>query len=290
VALTADQLKLYQWAVEAMPNWFSEQERSEEWLNAAAKEIDVALQNTKFWFSQTYILDAVGATPGEPDWLNQHAIDRGTYRRDGETNVALRRRLRNPADALTRAIILALIDLMLSEAGIVGTAAMVELRRDKIYLGDYVSGTGTGGVFTNPSGDTFLFDPTVRMAAPPREGVDQLELSGASSAGNDGDFLIDDLVDNASQYENLSGIAEIDATVSWSWVKYDEASGVVLDGFAKSYLSRGYRVSHTDGPPMFIIILPYGTDAALAASVAETVRQRRAAGVVYAIEYRQSPP
>jgi creatinine amidohydrolase/Fe(II)-dependent formamide hydrolase-like protein len=41
---------------------------------------------------------------------------------------------------------------------------------------------------------------------------------------------------------------------------------------------------------MFIIILPYGTDAALAASVAETVRQRRAAGVVYAIEYRQSPP
>jgi hypothetical protein len=74
-----------------------------------------------------------------------------------------------------------------------------------------------------------------------------------------------------------------------AWFVFDTTTGRQL-----SYLSTvnsGFtdRMSKSGKPSGFVIMLPYGTSAAVAASIQEAVRQNKAAGFWFAVEVRGVP-
>jgi len=295
MALTVTEQKLLDFAKGSLPSWFSDSEREMEFLAAAAKIMGQAHAQIADWYGNTLIGTAVGPVSLDPDWLNQHAIDRGTARQDGETDVALRQRLRSVEDALTRPTILAATQAIVDAEGILGTVAMVELRIDQGYFGIYSSDTGTGGEFTDQGAGVFKFTPTVPFENPlfraPLDnvwGMPQLVISGAASAGNDGTFPITATDGDGVLFANGAGVAQVDATATWEVEKRDGLGNVIPNGSGKAFLSRGYRL-HGDPRSKLILILPFGCTAGTAASVAEMLRQKAGAGVVKVTECRLNP-
>lgn len=289
-APTAEELIAF--AKEALPLWFFEEDRTEEEMFAFSGIIEDGIDIADFWRSQTLITTAVGPTGTEPDWLNQHAIDRGTFRQGGETDEALRARIRNVPDALTRQALLDAVQLILDEEGIGGTPEMVELRRDKAYFGDFTGESGTGGTFTAGSGDFFRFEPTAGYARPPYLGVFphygyKLVISGAAQTGNNGSFVTTGVVGDSAEYINASGVAGFDGSVSWQLQKLDP-DGNGSDGYSRAYMSRGYRMGGIRLNSI-IVILPYGCTSGTEASVREMLRQRKGGGIVVHVERRTSP-
>ena len=281
MALTAEEQRYYDFAKAALPPWVPD---PDEFLAGAAKLFGGVDATIRYLFGQALISTATGPDTGTPDWLNQHAADRGTRRQLGETTPALRERLRTFPDALTRASLLAVADAQLSIAGVSGSAAMVELPRDMAHSGVYATDTGVGGTFTKV-GNVVTFTPDGAWAAPPYRDpsivpvrTHKLTIAGAASAGNDGTRTIDGLTGDGAFYTNAGGVAEADPTVAWTVEHYDP-EGNLRDGFTRAYSQRGYRSSRLR-PQTIVIILPYGTSAAVAAGVAEAVRQRKAAGIV----------
>lgn len=224
----------------------------------------------------------------EPDWLNQHARDRGTRRQIGETDPALRDRLRNTPEALTRSSILDAINSILQAEGLADPANMVELKRDRAFFGDFTSDADatSGGEFELVTGTTFKFTPAVPFAKPmevgfPRsgnQGNPRITFSGSTSAGNDGTFEVTALDGDAVIYVNATGVAEVDAATDWVLSKHD-VEGNIRDGFKRAYFSRGYRMGRHK-PPTIIPILPFGCDAGTLNSVNEMLRQKKGAGVI----------
>lgn len=291
MALTIDEQRYYDFAKAALPPWVPD---PDEFLMGAAKMFGGVHAMITYLFGNALIGTAVGATASTPDWLNQHAADRGTRRILTEDDPTLRKRLRTFPDALTRAALLSVADAQLVAAGVSGTSAMVELPRDCAHSGTYLSDTGTGGTFTKV-GSVVTFTPDTPWAAPPFRDASivpvrshKLTIAGAASAGNDGTRTITALDDDGAVCTNAGGVAEADPTVTWTVEHYDP-EGNLRDGFTRSYSQRGYRSSRLL-PHTIVIILPFGTSAVVAASVAEAVRQRKAAGIVVKIERRQSPP
>lgn len=278
--LTSNEQKLFDFAVSSLPPWFVVRDRTREIMQSMAKIFGEAYYQADAYFDESLILQAVGI------YLDQHARDRGTFRQTGELDASLRIRLRTVEDAVTLPVITTQVQAIIDSEGIVGAPAFVELRLDRAYFGDFTSDTGTGGVFTNPSGNTFLFTPTDKFLAPPRIG-DDIVFSGANSAGNDGTFEVDAIVDDAVQYENASGVAEGDGAVSWTWQKRDPSDDAVIDGFNKSYLSRGFRVGSEVWT--IVIILPFGCSTTTQSAVREMLRQKKAAGVKAIVECRENP-
>lgn len=296
MALSANEQKLFDLALAALPYWFQEDKRSMEHLGLAAKEMGAAWDQLVDWMDNTLILQAVGPTGFDPDWLNQHAVDRGTTRQSGETDAALRERIRNVPDHLTRQTILDAAQAIIDAESISGTVYMVELRWWKIFLNALLVESGTGGTFTAGTGSEFLFEPDTAFATILPVFLDiawwpishKLKIVGAASAGNDGEFPITALDEDAVVYTNASGVAEYDATVSWGIQEYDQ-DGNLWDGYRSAYCSRGYRICHDGLPNSFVLILPYGSTAGTAASVTEMLRQKKAGGILAFVEYRQSP-
>jgi len=183
MALTHDEQELYDFGRNALPKWLK---RDDEFLTAAAKMMGSPRAIVDYLFEQTLITHATGPGAGTPDWLNQHARDRGTSRQAGETDPALQQRLRLIPDALTRQALLDAVNGILAGVGIVGNAALVELPRDAAYLGHFQPLIGTGGTFTQ-SGTTSTFTPTVLpWPAPPFQAASvapvvtwQLVIAGA---------------------------------------------------------------------------------------------------------------
>jgi hypothetical protein len=85
-------------------------------------------------------------------------------------------------------------------------------------------------------------------------------------------------------FDNASAVPGLDATSDWTMVKRD-TEGNDIDGFDKSYLDRGYRLSSTG----IIAILPFGCTSATEAAAAEVLRQKKGAGVLAIVECRQVP-
>lgn len=292
MALSEREQKYRDFAANALPSWFTDQARAEEYLGALAKIFDAMHSVIAFWIDQTRILLAQGPTGTEPDWLNQHALDRGTSRQSGETDEGLRKRIRNVPDALTRPLILDAAQEIIEAEGVAGTVEMVELRRDKAYVGNFVSDSGVGGTFTKPGGSTARFQPLVPFAAPPFNEIDpgfghDLAISGAASAGNNGTFPVEALFDDSAEYVNASAVAEIDLAVTWAVQKKDQDDNLA-DGFARAYVGRGYRVG-TGRPNTIILILPFGSSAGTVASVEEMLRQKKGAGIRAIVERRLVP-
>lgn len=134
MALTATEQEIFDFAMDAMPPWFREMPRAYEFMGAMAKIMGSANTQHEYWFEMAEILNAVGIVGLEPDWLNQHAVDRGTRRTEGESDEALRERIRNVTDALTRPAILAAVQAIIDEDGPATPAiGMVELPLDAAY-------------------------------------------------------------------------------------------------------------------------------------------------------------
>lgn len=296
MALDAEEQELFDFAVAALPSWFTSDERNREELYGFAKTFGAALATVKYWFAQTYISGAVGPASGLPDWLNQHAVDVGTRRQNLETDPALRVRIRNAPDAVTPGALISGANAILASASIAGSAVLVELPRDAAGLGTFNSDTGVGGTFTALTAPNFLFTPTVPFAMRPyrNPGVVRLvqqfaiTIAGAAHAANDGTFTAIGLSGNGIVFANGAGVAGVDAGASWTTVKRDRL-GNNLDGHGKAFCSRGFRATHVGTPLRFVMILPYGSTAGTESSVREMLRQRKAIGFAVSIERRLSP-
>ncbi|HSR79110.1 MAG TPA: hypothetical protein VLN57_21230 [Xanthobacteraceae bacterium] len=288
--LTTAEQELLDFATGALPSWVRS---PDEVLASAAKTIAMARAQGDYLFSQALITQATGATATTPDWLDQHARDRGTSRQAGETDPMLQQRLRVIPDAITRQAILDAANAILAAAGVAGSAALLELPRDAAWLGTYTALTGTGGTFVQV-GTISKFTPTALWTVPPFQAANvtpqaswQLVISGAASSGNNGTRAITGLEGNAALVANTSGVAGADATVTWRAQRLD-ALGNVTDGHARSFVGRGWRVI-TPRPFTLLVILPFGTSAGVAASVAESVRLKKAAGYRVIVERRLNP-
>lgn len=287
MSLTTDEQALYDFAKNSLPRWLFATPRAEEELGAFVKIFNRARQQIVFWASQTYLFNALGASAGEPDWLEQHAHERGTGRQLGETNAALAERLRNQEDALTRAALLTLINAMLDAAAVTSNNyGLVELRRDRGFMVTraQVTGVGAGPDAFTKSGTTM----TLTLAAAPFEGWmlgTTLTLTGATSGANNGSFPITAFVGDAGvRYTNASGVVE---TFGGTW-----KVNAPIDGRKDAYLSRGYRMTsnaRVTGMPGLLAILPYPTAEGLRLAVVEALRLRKMAGIPVSAERRLNP-
>ena len=288
-AITAEDF--YRFGRDALPQWVKERD---EFLLASAGVMATVQQHTEYLFAQALITTASGATATTPDWLQQHARDRGTSRQAGESDAALAQRLRTVPDALTRQALLDAANAALATAGVVGSAALLELPRDAAYCGNYTALTGTGGTFAQ-AGTVTRFTPTVLpWPTPPFQAASvapvrtwQLVISGAAHAGNNGTRTITGLDGNAAIVTNAAGVAGADPTVTWKAQRLDQA-GNVTDGFARAYCNRGFRVTRSR-PFEIIVILPFGTSVGTANSVKEALRLKKAAGFTITVERRLNP-
>ena len=169
MALTSSEQELFDFALAGLPAWFQDDERAMEDLAAMAVQVGAARTQQADWFPNTLIGDAVGAVGDDPDWLNEHARDRGTSRQESETDPALRERIRNVGDVVTVPALLDAAQAIVDADSVVGTVYMVELRRDKAFIGSFTSDSGTGGVFLKVDATTMNFTPTAGWARPPYE-------------------------------------------------------------------------------------------------------------------------
>jgi|SRR5688572_705957 len=297
MALTPDEQELFDFAARAMPAWFRDEGRTFEDLGGAAKAIGMARLIVAYWFGQTIITGAEGATSSTPDWLNQHARDRGTSRQLGETDDELAERLRNFPDAVTRPALLGAAQTIIDNAGVVGDVTMIELRRERAFLIVNLAETGVGGTFTAGAPVMFLPDapgfdtPPFRAVYPGDTQPTRIVISGAADAANDGAFLITGLDGNAAEYTNAIAVSGADPTVAWRINRYGplvaELRTPVTPDRTDAYCDRGYRI----GPdaPAIVVMLPFGTTEATRIQVAEMLRQKKAAGVLAIVERRANP-
>lgn len=96
-----------------------------EWLHAFTQVMDAARSQVADWINLSYISNATGR------WLDQHARDRGTSRRENEDDPTLRARIRQFEDMITYPAIKLAVDNILAGAGIAADCAIVSLRRDR---------------------------------------------------------------------------------------------------------------------------------------------------------------
>lgn len=316
MSLTADEQDLFDEGRAILPHWFHSNERANEELGEMAKLLGASLSQVVDWLTrQVLITLADGPTSTTPDWLGQHAIDRGTRRQDGELDGVLRDRIRLGDDGICRPVLLAAVNAMLLGFSISGTADMVELPRDEIFFGNVSADTGAHGVFSGPVSGIMTFTPTVKFKMPPykrptstfdvngessgpltavngRVRSFQITFSGSTSGGNNGTFATTGVTGQSVKYANGSGVAGADATVLWA-TKRKNWQSIVADGFRHSFLSRGERIGRLGSE--IIVILPYDgtkTDDQLEAArkaVAEMLRTRKGAGVSLRVERREHP-
>lgn len=274
-----------------LPKWFRDTERAKEVANAFAEIYYRVEQQMDHWHDMTFILTAINEPP---DWLNQHAIDRNSYRQPSESDTALRQRLRTFEDALTPPVILQAIQDLLDAEGIVGSPAMVELPKNIARSYVHTEQSGVGGVFTTVDTD-MVFTPdagisgTLALSTTPTRGNWQdtkLVISGSVSAGNDGTFDIIGFEGDGIRYTNGSGVAETSGTSTWTTQKRNKDDQNLV-GNRRAFFDRGYRIGAV--LPVLIIILPFGCTAGTLESVAELLRQRSGAGVRTVSECRAIP-
>lgn len=136
MGLSASQQDLFDHAKGALPRRLFTDPALHEFLQGCAVMFDAAKQTIDAWLkTQAFILTATGV------WLDQHAKDRGLYRQSGESDAALAQRIRQYQDAITATVLKSVINAILAAAGVAGTCAIVELRRDRAFM---ATNAGTG--------------------------------------------------------------------------------------------------------------------------------------------------
>lgn len=272
MALSAEEQSLFDWLRASLPTWFFQGHEDEVW-NATAKALDVVRAQVDSWLAATYILTAEGP------WLAQHARDRNTFPQADEPDETLRNRLRSVGDAVSPAAVLAAAQTALDVAGVVGTAYLVELRRDRAFFNTMTPVGGTGDAFTKVGNTVTLTDAATTFTG--WEVGQDLTIAGATTGANNGTFAVGAVTDHSLSYTAPSGVAEAYAG-NWQL-------DALTDGWRHAYFSRGYRMGSSTRPSSFIVILPFGTSEAVAASVSEAVRQTKAGGLGHIVERRANP-
>lgn len=302
MALSFEEQRLFDFARGSLPSWVND---ADEFLFGCAKMFGAVRAMFDYWFAQTLIGGATGATADTPDWLAQHARDRASGRTGTELDPAMRNRLRNVPDALTRESIITAAEAILEAAGTPGTVHMLELPRDAAHFGTWAAMSGMGGEFSDPdTAGVQQFTPTDGWATPPVDSTgtgqpwDPWRLTTTGAAEGTNDFVTDvdgtgadvpgDIIGNAVQYSNPTGVASVDSGVTWTAERYVHPPWIAT-GQHRAFLGRGYRMARTR-PMTIVLILPYGTTAGTESAVGEMLRQKRAAGMVQRIERRQVPP
>jgi hypothetical protein len=298
---TADEQKIYDFIRNSLPRFLFAQDNLEEIFGAIVKAFDQVRQETEALFDASLI---TSATAGPPDYLGQHAIDRGTFRQDAENDAALRDRLRTIDDVVSRPALIAAAESVLAAESIVGDVHIVEIRHGRIYFvlrshqggdsGGIFSGTPPDMLFKPPTGETFTrgrYSPTTisrkaqRLVNPTGFADTKLVISGANNAGNDGTFDVTGVDGDYVTYTNASGVVEVDGVCTWEQ-KATDYQGNVIDGWRAGYLSRGYRMGNNF---TIVVILPYGSTASTEAAVIERMRQACGAGIDVVVERRLIP-
>lgn len=129
MALNATEQSYYDHAKRSLPRFlFANPNAAQEMMGAFAVLAGALHDQIAEWLSFSFVQTATGV------WLDQHARDRGTTRREDETDETLRARLATLEDAITQPVLLSHINDILVGSGYPATAAMVELRRDKAYM------------------------------------------------------------------------------------------------------------------------------------------------------------
>lgn len=125
MSLSTEAQALYDHAKQSLPRWLTEGKNSvREWLYGFVSIFDPVRSQGQDWLDITFITNASGVE------LDQHALDRGTIRRDGEDDATLRLRLISIQDAVTEPAIKTAVDILLAANGL-GPCTIVNLRRDR---------------------------------------------------------------------------------------------------------------------------------------------------------------
>lgn len=145
--MTPEQQGLFDHVKAALPRWLVRGPGAAlEWLHAFVATLDAARVQAKEWIDATYLDNATAR------YLDQHARDRGTSRRENESDAALRERIRQIEDAVTEPAILAGVNAILAGVGLPQTAKLVNLRRDRGHyhaVGDSLAFYNRGYRMTN---------------------------------------------------------------------------------------------------------------------------------------------
>lgn len=120
--LNDEEQEIFEIAKSSVPRQMFPDNAVQELFGAAAKVFGSTKTQLRFWFDSSYILNAAGF------WLDQHARDRGTRRRDTETDNGLQSRLRNVEDTITPNALEAVANEILVAEGIAGVVHLIELR------------------------------------------------------------------------------------------------------------------------------------------------------------------
>ena len=126
--LSSEGQGLFDHARRSLPRWLTKGKTTAlEWLYGYVAVFEAVYTQGEEWYSITKIQIASGS------YLDQHAIDRGTSRRVGESDSALRARLRNITDAVTTAALKQSIDLLLASSSL-GSCAILSLRPNRAHF------------------------------------------------------------------------------------------------------------------------------------------------------------
>jgi hypothetical protein len=269
-------------ARESAPRYLYPRTRQEEIEETAAELQSMARAYGDDWVRNTYILLA------DRRYLLAHAHDRSVAAQEGESDPAFRGRIRNPADLVTQPALMPIIQQLVDDAGIVGTVEGYNLRPNRCFDGVHATETKTdGGEFAEQAGDEMIYTPTTRFGTIPIFGRDKLDVSG--SASNDGTYVITGLVGNGFVYTDATGVNEVLGSGPSVSVQHFDPDGVLQDGFAREYLSRGYRMGSRVTPNSLVVILPYGCDESLRQTVVRLLERDAAFGVGLVVECRVNP-
>lgn len=293
MVLSVEAQALFDHARAAVPRWLTEPSTSAiEWLYAFVDEFDLVRTLGQEWLDNTYILLAPGA------WIDQHARDRGTSRRAGESGAILAQRLKSISDNQTQPVLLGGIEEILRRQGnilpafntrkysqIVGSIWDARLRATTAnydltfsMIGDIFTG-GPPTVVESGNNITVHF----RSAVHSRADVEAAIVANCTKA-----TLIQASTHPTSTVTSAAnGFVNQPFQLELSLVNVRrEKAYEHTPGSSTSFLSRGYRMCITGGPFRVIIILPYGTAVSTAGAVLEYLRLNAAAGFAYSYEIR----
>lgn len=290
--LTAREEVLFRIAKGALPEiLFADDTSQQEVLAAFAKQLAPVWDELELKLQDT-LIGSASATA-----LDQHAKDRGTRRRVDESDAALIYRLRFMLeDSVTLAGLLVKINAILEQYAVTvpaGYPAVAELRRDRMFLGagqgvqiENVAAASIADAETfSIGGAIYEFNKTGGITS----GNIEVDISGATTASDVAAVVAATLED---RYPTL-------VVQDASTVVVRRAVGALSDtvadaGFSitrqASYLNRGFRLTGVSrAATVIVVMLPYGTPAECAESVAEALRQAKAGGVKVIVERRLNP-
>jgi hypothetical protein len=300
MSISSEAQALFDHARQSLPRWLTGATNSaREWLYGFTAVFDEIRVQGQDWIDITYLENAVG-----PE-LDQHARDRGTTRRAGESDGTLRERLRQISDAVTEPALLSGVDAILDGAGhlaIFETSTWVTTGWQSIYrVYDTIASGGyqTSVKFSTISDATH--PPTLVETINPDTNIVTMTIH--YSAGVTTRLDIDQLIVNNSSLAycvqlDPSGATTLSAGDAITEKNFYLSSIVSLrrdrghchaNGSCRAFMNRGYRMTNVARPMSYIVILPYPTNQATANAIAEYLRQYGPGGYQYYVERRLNP-